>query len=471
MIQLRPDQIEFVQGLRDAMRSHQAVMGCAATGFGKTVVSAYITQSALAKGKRVIFSVHRKELIQQTSATFTAFGIPHGFIVSGRPYSSRDLVHIASIDTLRNKLGVVENPDLFVIDEAHMAMAAGWHKCASHFRQNGARVLGNSGSPSRLDGKPLADLFDFMVEAPPTRWLMDHGHLSEYRYFAPSRPDLSKVTKRMGDYAKNELGEVMDRPKLTGDVVDHYRRLADGMRAVAFCVNVAHSQHIAQAFNSAGIPAAHIDGGTPQAERKRIIADFADGRVKVLCNVELVTTGFDLSAQVGRDVPVEACILIRPTMSLALYLQMVGRALRKKPYPAVIIDHAGNVFRHGFPDDPREWSLEGKQASGRKAANDNVPPPPVICEGCFNAIRRPLPPACPHCGKSLVAQAKEIEVAEGELQEQTEADKRAIREQRKREEMACRTLDDWLGLAAKRKYEYPTQWAEKRFALRHRCSG
>lgn len=465
MIAPRQDQLEFIEGLRNAMRQHQSVMGCAATGFGKTVVSAYVALSAMRKGKRVIFSVHRQELIQQTAKTFKAFGIPHGFIAAGLPYNARDLVHIASIDTLKNRLEVVEAPDLFVIDEAHLAMAEGWRVVTNHFRANGAKVMGNSGSPQRLDGKPLSDLFDTLVEGPPVRWLMDQGHLSEYRYFAPSAPDLSGVKKRMGDYAKDQLGEVMDRPKLTGDVVEHYARLAKGTRAVAFCVSVAHSQHIAEAFNNAGIPAAHIDGGTPKGERRRIIEDFADGRVKVLCNVELITTGFDLSAQVDRDVPVETCILIRPTHSLALHMQMVGRALRKKPYPAVIIDHAGNVFRHGFPDDPREWSLDGKSKKA-KAANDNSPPPPVICEGCFNAIRRPLPPACPHCGKRLVAEARKVEVAEGELQEQTEADKQAIRAQRKREEAEAKTLDQLVALGKSRGYQWPMQWAQKKFGAR-----
>lgn len=465
MITPRQDQFNFIAGLREAMRTHQSVMGCAATGFGKTVVSAYIAQSAMAKGRRVIFSVHRQELISQTSKTFRAFSIPHGFIAAGMPYNGRELVHIASIDTLRNRLHAIQAPDLFVIDEAHLAMAKGWKKVTDHFKAAGAKVLGNSGSPQRLDGKPLADLFDTLVEGPPVRWLMDNGHLSEYRYFAPSMPDLSGVKKRMGDFAKDQLGEAMDRPKLTGDVVEHYRKIANGTRAVAFCVNIAHSQHIAAAFNNSGVPAAHIDGGTPRPERKRIIEAFADGKVKVLCNVELVTTGFDLSAQVDRDVPVETCILIRPTHSLALHLQMVGRALRKKPYPAIILDHAGNVMRHGFPDDAREWSLDGK-TKGKRGANNNEPPPPVICEGCFNAIRRPLPPACPHCGKRLVAEAKPVEVADGTLGEVTEDEKRAIREKRKQEEREAQSLDQLVALGRQRGYQYPMQWAQKKFGAR-----
>lgn len=455
-------QFDFINSIRDAFRDHQSVMGCAATGFGKTVVSAYIAQSASQRGKRVIFTVHRDNLISQTSNTFKEFGIPHGFIAAGMPYHRNILVQVASIDTLKRRLDKIEAPDLLVIDEAHLAMAAGWKLVADHYRKQGTKVLGNSGSPQRLDGKPLSDLFDTMVQGPSPRWLMDHGYLSDYKYFAPGTPSMKGVGKQMGDYNKKQAGEVMDKPKLIGDVVTHYKKIAAGKRTVCFCINVAHSQHTVEAFNLSGVPAAHIDSETPTSERKRILNDFADGKIMVLSNVELVTTGFDLSAQVGRDVPVEAVILCRPTMSLALYLQMVGRALRRKPYPAIILDHAGNSLRHGFPDDEREWSLDG--CTSNKAANDNGPPPPVTCDGCFQQMRRPTPPNCPHCGKRMIAEAKAVEVAEGELKEVTREEKEAMRQQRKREENEAKTLDQLVALAQRRGYPNPQGWAYAKYA-------
>lgn len=458
MIEPHMHQHDFINGIRDAFRSHRSVMGQAATGFGKTVVSAYIAQAASAKGNRVIFSVHRQDLITQTAKTFHQFGIRHGYIAAGLPYDNTALVHIASIDTLRNRMAMVQVPDLFVIDEAHLAMAAGWQKVTDYFKSKGARVLGNSATPSRLDGKPLLDLFDTMVCGPSVRWLMDNGYLSDYRYFAPNMPDLSGVRTKMGDFDKAQLANEMDKPKLTGDVVEHYIKIANGTRTLAFCTNIAHSQHTAAAFNASGIPAHHIDGGTPRQERKRIIKAFADGEYKVLTNVELITTGFDLSAQVDMDVPIETCILIRPTQSLALHLQMVGRALRRKPYPAIIIDHAGNSMRHGFPDDEREWTLAGKQ-KGSKGPADNGPPPPITCDKCFNQVRRPAPPACPHCGKLFKADAKPVEVAEGELRELTAADKRAIRARLVQEQADAKTLGELVALAQKRGYKSPQQWA------------
>ena len=312
MIKLREYQNDFVNAVREAMRSHKYILGVAPTGAGKTVIFAFVADAVARKNKRVIFTVHRQELITQTAKTFDDFGIDYGYICSGVKYDESKMVHIASIDTLKNRLDVVLQPDLLMIDETHLCMAAGWLKVILHFAENGARVWGNTGSPIRLDGKPLGDVYTTIVEGPTTKWLIENGHLSKYRYFAPTIPDLSAIKKQMGDYSKPELEQEMSRSKLVGDVVHHYKKLANDTRAVCFCVNIKHSELIAKAFNDSGINAAHIDGTTPKAERKKIINDFADGKVKVLCNTEIVTTGFDLSAQVGRDVPIETCILLRP---------------------------------------------------------------------------------------------------------------------------------------------------------------
>jgi superfamily II DNA or RNA helicase len=462
MIELFPDQLTFVDGLRDAFRNHQSVMGCAATGFGKTVTSAYIAKSATERKKRVIFSVHRDNLLTQTSGTFNDFRIPHGFIASGMPYHRDTYLHVASILTLQRRLDKIEPPDLLVIDEAHLAMAKGWKTVADYFRARGTKVLGNSASPQRLDGKSLRDLFDTMVMGPEVRWLMDNGRLSDYEYYAPDVPDMSTIRKQMGDYDQRTAGELMDKPKLIGSVVANYKRLAMGRRTVCFCINVRHSLNTVAEFIANGVPAAHIDGNTPSGERKRILNDFADGKILVLCNVELVTTGFDLSAQVGRDVPVECVILCRPTMSLALFVQMVGRALRRKAYPAIILDHAGNSLRHGFPDDPRYWNLDGDEVT--PTGPREGPPPPVTCTGCYRQVRRPAPSHCPHCGKRLMAEAKPIVVAEGDLVLQTDDLKAAIRFTRAQEERDAKTLQELVALGAQRGYASPQTWAFKKWS-------
>lgn len=463
MFTLRDDQSTFVSDLSDAFRKHQSVLGVAPTGFGKTVVSGEVAKRSTSRGKNVVFTVHRENLISQTSKTFREFGLPHGFIAANQPYHRGDSLHIASIDTLKRRLKMVKAPDLLVVDESHLAMAEGWQLVVDFYRKVGTKILGNSASPMRLDGRPLRSLFDVMVEGPGVRWLMDQGFLSDYEYYAPDVPDLAKIGRKGWDYNQRDAGEEMARPKLIGSVVRHYKKLARGKRAVCFCMNVEHSLRTVEEFRANGVPAAHIDANTPLTERRRILNDLADGRIWVVCNVELITTGFDLSSQVGRDVPVECVILCRPTMSLALFLQMVGRALRRKPYPAIILDHAGNSAVHGYPDDEREWSLDGDEKSKGKREG---PLPPITCGGCFRQVRRPAPPCCPSCGKPLIimAEPKPIEVADGDLHLQTDEDKARQRAARKQEENDATTLHDLVELARKRGYANPQGWAFKKWS-------
>ena len=448
----------MIEGARAALKRHRRVLLQAPTGAGKTALASFMAGETAKRGRGVWFICHRAELVAQTSFTFAKFGIRHSFIAAGRPFDPQQLVHICSIDTLKNRLMTVPAPALVIWDESHHIGAAGWAQVMTHL--HGAMHIGLSATPQRLDGKGLDAYFDELVMGPSVAWLIEHGHLSPYRVFAPSAPDLTGVRKQMGDYSAGEAGKAMDKPKLTGDAIAHWLKLANGLRTVTFACTVAHSQHLAAQFTAAGIPAAHLDGGTAKAARAAIIQKFAAGQLRILTNVDLFGEGFDLSAIAQRDVTIDAVMQMRPTQSLALHLQQVGRALRPGDgKTAIILDHAGNTMRHGLPDDEREWSLEGRPQGARKAANDEGPPPPVICEGCFNAIRRPLPPACPHCGKPLAIKTRGIEVAEGELKELTEAHKRQLRAQQKREQAEAKTLADLVALGQRRGYASPQQWA------------
>lgn len=455
-IRLYPHQAQFVEELRRAMHQTDSVLGQAATGFGKTVVGAHIAESAAAKGRRVIFSVHRSNLLDQTTATFREFAIPHGFIVAGAKYEDHHQVAVASVATLARRLERIPAPDLLVIDEAHLSMAATWAKVVNFYRERGSRVLGLSATPRRLDGRPLSDLFGVLVCGPSTRWLMDNHFLSEYRAFAPSQIDLTGIKVKMGDFDRAALEAAANKPALIGDAARHYARLAPGTRALAYCVSIRHSRDVAAHFTAEGIPAAHLDGTTPQAERERVIRAFADGAIQVLCNVDLITTGFDLSAQVGRDVPVETIIGLRPTASLALHLQMLGRGLRRKPSPAIFLDHAGNLARHGFPDDPRAWTLEGRPQHGKQAA-----PPAALVQHCprCHALHRGA--VCPECGYQHPPQPRRIEQAEGELTEIQRTEARLIA---RREQGQAATIDDLRALAARRGYR--PGWAERVYHAR-----
>lgn len=466
-INLRDYQVDVIERARLSLRKHRRVLIQAPTGAGKTVLASFMASTSMSRGLRVWFICHRDELVTGTSNTFRKFGIPHGVVKAGYPMDAGQLIQVCGIDTLKNRLHLLPPPDLVIWDECHHMAAAGWAAVMRHLER--ARHVGLSATPVRLDGKGLDDHFDDLVLGPSMEWLMDHGHLSRYRLFAPSAPDMKGVRKAMGDFKTGETAERADKPKLIGDMIKHWSAKARGLRTVAFGVNVAHSVHIAESFTAAGIPFAHLDGGTDKGERRRVIQAFASGQLVGLSNVGLFGEGFDLSAIAGTDVTIDAVIDGAPTMSLSSYMQRGGRMLRPAPGKvAVYLDHAGNSARHGFFEDERDWTLQGLERGGRGADNDNVPPPPKTCGECFMQVRQPAPPQCPHCGAELRATPKEMKVADGELVEVTDEQRKAAKLDRERLIREARTLQELVHLGQRFGYKSAQQWAFRVWSARMR---
>lgn len=354
--QLRPYQVRAVDDIRAAFRIACRVLMVSPTGSGKTIVFVYIAASATAKGKRVLVLAHRQEIVEQISAALTEMGVAHGIIAAGHPCTDAP-VQIASVATLVRRLNFAAGGkisfDLVVIDEAHHSIAGTWQRILAAMSET-TYVLGVTATPQRLDGRGLGTMFDTMVLGPDVAELIAGGYLSPFTVYAPAAaPNLSGIRTRAGDYAIDQLARAMSQGALIGDAVEHYAKLASGKPAVAFCVNVEHSRAVAERFAAAGFRAAHVDGDTPADERRAMVAALGDGRINILCNCGLISEGVDVPA-------IGAAILLRPTQSLAMYLQMVGRALRSAPgkAEAIILDHAGNALRHGLPDAPRTWSLD-----------------------------------------------------------------------------------------------------------------
>lgn len=458
---LRPEyQVPAIDALRDALRKYRRVLLQLPTGGGKTAIASFLAQEIAARGKTVYFNCHRMELVEQTSRTWRKYGIAHGFIAANRPKTT-SVANICSIDTLKNRLLTTPEPAFAIWDECHHLGAAGWQAIMDAWPN--ARHIGLSATPWRLDGSGLGRQFEYMVQGPTVAWLIEHGFLSRYEIFAPNPPDMKGARKGAdGDFTKRSAAARMDIPKRVGDIVQHWRRYANGMRTIAFAINVADSMTIVKRFNEAGIPAAHLDADTPDADRARIIQDFAAGRILILSNVALFGEGFDLSAIAQTDVTIDCLIDAAPSQSLSAVLQRWGRVLRPKDYAAIILDHAGNSNRHGFPDDEREWTLDDREKSGKGGKGDDGPPPPYTCK-CFRQIKRPLPAACPHCGIAIVPDVKPIEEGEGELLRRTAEDKAAVRAQLKREENEAKTLHALIALANRRGYANPQQWAFKKY--------
>lgn len=433
-----------------------------ATGGGKTVMAAAMLGGAAHRGKRSFFNVHRKELIEQTSRTFAGAGIPHGFVAAGMPYNPLAPVVLAGVQTLANRLDTIAPPDMYVTDECHHCTATTWAAISGAWPD--AVHIGLTATPERLDGRGLKEFYDVMVDGPSTAELIGRGFLSPYRYYAPGNPDLTGVPSRAGDFNRGDLGDLLDRPKLVGDVVEHYLRLARGKQGVVFAVTRNHSQHIAEAFAAEGVRAAHVDGAMADKERAAIVAAFRAGDLDMMVNVDLFGEGFDVPGLVYAG-------LARPTESLALFLQQCGRALRTFPGKgqAIICDHFGNAFRHGLPDDPREWSLDGRKKNGRRAAaNDAIPI--HQCPECYRVTASSVR-ECPGCGFVFAVVSRAPEQRDGELFELNRvadlAKKRAA-EERKAEERACSTVADFVRLGTERGYAKPTGWALHQVAMRDR---
>lgn len=419
-------------------------MGQAPTGFGKTVIATHIAHSALERGSRVWFICHRRELLDQTEDAFMAAGLSCDFIMSGRKYRNAD-ISLCSVSTLANRYINLNYPDICIWDEAHHITANTYAKIQRDL--SASYHIGLTATPERLDGKGLDEYFDSLVLGPSTEWLIGNGYLSPFEvYSTPIVPDMSGVKKSMGDFAKGETAERSTRPDIVGDAVKHYQTLCSGKQGIAFCVNIYHAETVCAAFVEAGIRAAVVSSKTDSLKRSQIMLAFRRKEIDVLFNCDLFGEGVDVPA-------IECVILLRPTESLALFLQQVGRVLRFLPNKlAIILDHAGNVMRHGFPDDERVWSLEGKKARGDEEKVITI----KQCAECFH-IHRPAP-ACPKCGYVYETKVRELEVDEGT--DLVKLDKQQMQRNKRKEVGMAKSNEALIEIGRARGYKSPERWAQ-----------
>ena len=413
--ELRPYQTEAVQDIRSSVGAgNKRVLLQASTGSGKTIIAADIMQRAAEKSSRVLFLAHRRELIDQCSDKLWRFGVRHGIIMAGRRLDLVERVQVASVQTLTSRAirrEVMELPptDLIVIDEAHRSASDSYREIVERYPT--AVLLGLTATPCRTDGKGLGHIYQDLICCPSMAELTEQGYLVPVRYFAPTAPYLEGVEVRAGDYVEKQLAERMDKAKLVGDVVEHWQKFGEDRQTIVFATNVRHSQHLAEKFQQAGVQAAHLDGKTEKPEREHLLADLGQGRLRVLCNCEVLTEGWDSPT-------VSCCVLAKPTKSLGRYLQMAGRVLRpaEGKTDCLLIDHAGAVLEHGFLDDPIPWSLDedDKVQERREKERKKGERLPIICEECFTIYSGRKD--CPRCGKEA-PKPPPIEHTEGELGE------------------------------------------------------
>lgn len=366
----------FFKALDDGYTAPCIVLPC---GGGKSVIVAEIAKIYTLMDKQVLFLVHRKELCGQIFSTFVRHGV------------NMEYCQIAMVQTTTRRLKSTKKPDLIITDENHHSLAKSYKRIYEYFAD--VPRVGVTATPERIDGSGLKDVNDKLILGVTAKWLIKNNFLAPYDYYAPGFK-LPKFHTRNGDFAQNEVAQYFNsnQKKIYGKVVEHYCRLANGKQGICYLPTVEVSKSIADNFNSFGISAAHIDGGTPRVERDSIIKQFREGEIKILCNVDIISEGFDVP-------DCECVILLRPTKSLILYTQQAMRCMRYKPGKrAIIIDHVNNIDRFGFPDRDREWLLEGHPHKKRGVGEQ----PLKICKNCFAAV--PISTIiCPNCGEKFPA--------------------------------------------------------------------
>lgn len=458
-IVLRPYQQKFIDDVRaefNHLRNEKQkprVVGVAPCGAGKTIMTGWMIKEAAKNGKRSIFFVHREELITQTAKAFIDLGINFGIIAQGYPFNPNIPVQIASVQTLVRRLDKIPAPDFLICDECHHILAKSYKKIVAAYPK--AYLLGVTATPQRMGGKGLGDIFNGLVESLSVDELINLGNLTDFKYVANNDEiDLSGVRVIGGDYVSSDLQSVMSTKKIVGGIVDNYIKFARDKQAICYCVNVFHSYTVAQAFNDAGISAAHVDGGTEKHLRARLVNEFRNGEIKVLCNAELFGEGFDVPH-------CQAVILARPTKSLTLYIQQAMRAMRPDPDDpnkiAIIIDHVRNYKRNGFPNDDHDWSLEDK------------PKPKIKCPHCGKLIEPESDfkrdedgkfikiKICPLCKNELSNSKLKPGYHEPDTTEHSGTLKEIMNTVTVR---TARTIEDFMFLA--KKYGHPVSWAVKK---------
>lgn len=454
-MQLRPYQEKGVTDIRNAYKhGYKSVCFVLPTGGGKTYTFSYIAYHAKLKGNRIWIMAHRQELIDQISSSLKNIGCEHGIVCNGYMPDHIKHVQLCSVQSVVNRLESIAPPDLIITDECHHSTSSTYQKIYDFSPK--ARLLGVTATPQRLDGKGLGLIYKKMIIGITVSELMDMGFLCSVKYYAPPlKYSLENVKSTAGDYNKKELEKEVDKRQIIGDAVAHYKKLANNTQAVAFCVSVAHCQHVKEQFEEAGITCEIIHGKLKKFERRKLVERFTRADFKILIACEIISEGFDIPR-------VQTAILLRPTESLSMHLQQIGRVLR--PFEgkdfAIVIDHAGNIHRHGLAEDEREWSLDAKKKK-KKSNNTEVFTLIKTCPKCYQ-VHKPLE-ICPYCGYQYPVKERTLEEVEGELEE---IDPKAIKRQKAIEQSKAQTLDDLVDLGYKRGYKNPVKWAQYIFEAR-----
>ena len=319
-----------------------------------------------------------------------------------------DRCSVSMVQTVSRHIGDIPAPKIIITDEAHHSTANSYKKIYEAFPE--ALRLGFTATPCRLNKGSLGEVYDDLITSVSTKWLIENQYLAPYRYYSVKLADTSGLHVRAGDYKADEVAELMQNKEIYGETVKQWERLAKYKKTIAYCASVEAAEETAEQFRQAGYTAAALSGDTPKEIRTRILQEFRDSKLTVLTNCELFGEGLDVP-------DCECTVLLRPTQSLSLYIQQSMRSMRYMPdKTAIIIDHVGNCYLHGLPDDDREWTLEPKHKQENMIKIRE-------CPMCYS-VYPPKLDKCPYCGYAAVkeVQRKDRAVVEIDLVEMKRQD-------------------------------------------------
>lgn len=421
--ELRPYQEEAIALAEQRVAEGHRPIICAPTGSGKTVIAGHIARAAIDAQKRVLWMTGREEILRQTFSTFTEIvgrdkiGV---LMRDERPWWFYPPVTVASWDTLKsrwNKADIWRIPaDVVLVDEAHLSLSKVMAETVMPHYQS-KTVIGLTATPARRSGKGLGSYFTRIVQVRSVQQLIDEDFLAPCEYWAGAHVDVSriKVDQKTGDYRDKELSVASMEGKLIGDVIDNWLRIAKERHTIVFAVDIAHAQALAERFQAAGVAADVIHSKMLHDTRAEISQQFRKGMIQVLVNVGIATYGY--------DVPTINCVVLaRPTKSIVLHHQMIGRGIRPKPDGGfcMVLDHADNVRRLGCIEDEIRWRLDDGRDAATNTTRDGDPTrdkppqaPPIECAQCHHMFSQSR--VCPKCGWEKPAASRDIETVEADL--------------------------------------------------------